>query len=275
MMNASPRTFTQSLSWGQVGETAIACWLRCRGWTILPVYEKVIDTGKGPRMYTAYKSGYGELIAPDMLAMKGPQIKWVEGKRKAHFTWRWTQGVWQDGIDKRHYQHYLHVREHMKIPLWILFFHDNDQPSADDLANGSPPTSPTGLYGGEIDHLKDMVDHEDKYEARGRSYPMVYWNINVLQLNGRPLATLEEIMRLNPVSQSPIEKVFHQQKKSRPIVPTHSDNISQSLTEIEYVRSLYNPDDNTNEDACITGIEKADEEFEQRRLDDLINGDYE
>lgn len=191
MITSSP-AFEKTLKWGKVGETAIANWLRRRGYTILPVYDVPLDTNKSPRLYTAYKSGYDELIAPDMLTMKGMRIQWIEAKRKTRFSWRArypNARKWQTGIDLRHYEHYLHVREHTNIPLWIMFLHMCAIPSDVDQANGCEPVCPVGLFGHEILYLKNHVAHKDQFQRDGRRYPMVYWNYDVL----KPLATLAEV----------------------------------------------------------------------------------
>lgn len=195
-MRTNSPTFDQTLKWGQTGETAIACWLRRKGWDVLPVYEKVIDTGKGPRVFTAYHSGQSQLVAPDMLAFRGDRIQWVEGKRKTRFTWRWTKSVWQDGIDVRHYENYLQLRERSPFPLWILFLHEQNRPSEQDLQRGCPLRCPTGLYGNEISYLKAVESHKDAFPKNGRSYPMVYWNIEHLKL----LATLEDVLASQEVA---------------------------------------------------------------------------
>lgn len=191
MISSSP-AFGKALAWGQVGETVIAKWLRRKGYTILPVYDVPLDTGKGPRLYTAYKSGHDALIAPDMLTMKGTRIQWVEAKRKTCFTWRKyppNASKWQTGIDLRHYEHYLHVREHTGFPLWVMFLHMDSTPSDLDQANGCDPACPTGLFGGEILYLEKHFAHKDGFQRDGRRYPMVYWNHEIL----KPLATLSEV----------------------------------------------------------------------------------
>lgn len=191
MITSSP-TFERLLTWGKVGETVIARWLRRRGFTILPVYDVPLDTNKSPRLYTAYKSGYDELIAPDMLTMKGPRIQWVEAKRKTCFTWRErppNAHKWQTGIDLRHYEHYLQVRQHTGLPLWVMFLHVSSTPSESDLSRGCDPSCPVGLFGHEIYYLEKHFAHKDSFNRDGRRYPMVYWNYEVL----KPLATLAEV----------------------------------------------------------------------------------
>ena len=171
--------FHQQFPIGQLAEMYIRAWFRCRGWSILPVYNVPLDTGKGPRFYAAYSSGLGEIVAPDMLAIKDKKFQWVEAKRKSRFTWRRLgkdAHHWQTGIDLRHYGHYLKLRDFTEIPLWILFLHADPTPSASDLANDSPKVCPTGLFGGEILTLKERESHRDSYKKSGRAYPMVYWN---------------------------------------------------------------------------------------------------
>ena len=172
-------SFEQQLSIGQQAEKYIHAWFRSRGWSVLPVYDIPLDTGKGPRFYTAYTSGLGEIIAPDMLVTKENTFHWVEAKRKSRFTWR-RYGKdahhWQTGIDLRHYEHYLKLRDFTGIPLWIFFLHANPYPSADDLTSGSPKICPTGLFGGEICLLRRLEAHRGTYQGQGKSYPMVYWN---------------------------------------------------------------------------------------------------
>jgi len=46
-------TFQQSLEYGQAGESVISQWLQDRGCKVFPAYEKLIDTGKGPQLFTA------------------------------------------------------------------------------------------------------------------------------------------------------------------------------------------------------------------------------
>lgn len=40
--------FERKLEWGQAAESDIASWLMRRGYSVMPVYEKILDTGKGP-----------------------------------------------------------------------------------------------------------------------------------------------------------------------------------------------------------------------------------
>lgn len=180
--------FDASLKFGQIGEGYISRWLRGRGWHMLPVYETELDTGKGPRLFMAQSSDRSELIAPDMLAMRDGKFIWFEAKRKTRFSWYRIHKKWVTGIDKRHYLDYIEVQKQVAIPLWVLFLHTNSDAWSEDVRQGAPLVCPTGLFGGEITHLKDCINHEsDKYGPTG----MVYWSYETLTM----LATTQDVMK--------------------------------------------------------------------------------
>jgi hypothetical protein len=183
-------SFEHMLKIGQTGEDIISCWLRSRQWSVLPVYPVVEDAHKGPRLYTAYQNEHKELIAPDILAMKGQCIQWVEAKRKSRFAWYEIYGKWQTGIDLRHYEHYLRVSEATHLPVWLFFLHVDSVPSAMDIKRNSPAECPVGLFGGEIKYLESKISQKDKYQKNGRDYPMVYWQHEHL----KEITTLKEVI---------------------------------------------------------------------------------
>ena len=181
-------TFATTLPFGQIGEGYIATWLRGRGWNVLPVYEKEIDNGKGPRLFMAKSSGPTQLIAPDMLALKDGKFMWVEAKRKTRFSWYGKGGYWVTGIDKRHYDDYCAVFKTTKIQLWIMFLHSESHTWPEDVRKWhAPETCPVGLFGNTIDCLMNTASHvSHNYGTSG----MIYWNISAL----RALAPLAAIM---------------------------------------------------------------------------------
>jgi len=183
-------TFDAQLRSGQIGEGYIAMWLRKRGWNVLPVYEKEIDTGKGPRLFMAEASRHKELIAPDLLAIKNGNFMWVEAKRKTRFSWYGNGNYWVTGIDKRHFSDYLQVRDETGIPIWLMFLHTEGVTWPNDVLRwGAPETCPTGLYGGEIKRLArpDAISHEsDRHGPTG----MLYWAYDTLQ----EMAQLDELI---------------------------------------------------------------------------------
>lgn len=168
--------FAKQLDWGQAGESAIARWLRKRGNTVLPVYEKIIDNGKGPRLFMPDRV----LIAPDLLVLRTQDAYWVEAKRKRAFTWHRITRQWVTGIDLHHYRDYCQVDECSPFPVWLLFLQEDGQ------AKDSPGNSPTGLFGNRLSILKRCVHHT---HSNWGSSGMVYWDVSALRF----LATLKDV----------------------------------------------------------------------------------
>lgn len=169
--------FSANLEFGAVGESAIARWLRLRGHSVLPAYEKTIETGKGPRIFTPDEL----LIAPDLFVFKTEGACWVEAKHKTAFSWHRKTQRWVTGIDRRHYRHYLRVDEETPWRVWLMFYHEGGQ------AKDSPENSPAGLFCNSIRYLSRHVNHEsDNWERSG----MVYWAVEQL----KQLATIEQLL---------------------------------------------------------------------------------
>ncbi|MCG8351023.1 MAG: hypothetical protein MI924_24910 [Chloroflexales bacterium] len=183
-MNQAAETFARQLAFGQLVETQVAMWLRrARGWSILPVYEKEIDTGKGPRFFGPQT----QIIAPDMLVMRGTDVRWIEAKRKTVFTWHRISQQWTTGIDLRHYQDYCRLAAATPWDIWLLFLHTSSQPNPRDLSH-CPPLCPTGLFGETLTFLRSHENHRHgNWGPRG----MVYWAHTSL----RKIATLDEVYR--------------------------------------------------------------------------------
>lgn len=173
-------SFDAYLSFGQIGESLISRWLRGRGNWVLPVYEKEINNGKGPRLFLPENA---ELIAPDLFVFSGGAARWIEAKHKGAFTWHRITERWVTGIDLRHYFDYLRVNAESPWPVWLLFLQQNGQ------AKDSPLNCPTGLYGGSLTYLSENENH--RHDNWGRS-GMVYWAERTLT----KLAELDEIVRL-------------------------------------------------------------------------------
>lgn len=162
---------------GIAGESLISKWLRHKGFGVLPVYEKTINTGKGPQLYLPKDT----LIAPDLFAFKGQgRVGWIEAKHKTAFTWHRISRSWVTGIDLRHYKDYCRVDDETPWPVWLLFLHEGG------AAKDSPPNSPAGLFGNSLGYLRNNEHH--RHENWGKS-GMVYWSIKALRL----LASSEEL----------------------------------------------------------------------------------
>lgn len=152
---------------GRVGESKIAKWLIARGCKVLPVYQMIQETGKGPQLFMDDK----QLVAPDALCFKGNNAFWIEAKHKTAFSWYRKKEIWTTGIDKRHYEHYLQVDDLTPWPVWLLFLHKGGQAK-------DSPVSPAGLFGERLSILRNCVDHtSDRHGPTG----MVYWNKDSLR----------------------------------------------------------------------------------------------
>jgi len=174
-------TFAAQYQFGKIGEGTIATWLRQREWNVLPVYEKELDEGKGPVLFTAQMGT--SLIAPDLLCFRGKEVYWIEAKTKSSFTWHRITGRWVTGIDLRHYGDYLKVARLSPFPVWLLFLHLEGQ--AKDTPEGME--TPTGLFGRELVYLEQHENH--RHDNWGRS-GMVYWALESLH----KLAALDEMI---------------------------------------------------------------------------------
>lgn len=183
-------TFAEALKRGQLGEGVIANWIKVRGNSVLPVYEKQIDTGKGPQFFTPD----GAFVAPDMFVM--PSMHWVEAKNKSVFTWHRITRRWVTGIDLHHYAEYQRVAEISRRPVWLLFLHTSNVPDRRDLDMGCPTECPVGLFGASLKFLIRNENH--RHHNHGR-YGMVYWAHGTLSL----MATVDELAAIMVPRRSP------------------------------------------------------------------------
>lgn len=166
--------FEENLRQGQIGESIIAKWLRRRGWHVLPAYEKEIDNGKGPRLFTANGSAStAQLVAPDILGIRSGSFKWFEAKHKTRFSWYGKGGYFVTGIDKRHFDDYCKVADVTGLPVWVLFLHTDSKTWPMDVEKWkAPPQCPTGLFGAEITKMSEQKSHQsDNHGTSG----MYYW----------------------------------------------------------------------------------------------------
>lgn len=184
--------FSENLAFGQVGESAIARWCKSRGHCVLPVYEKEIDSGKGPRLFAPS----GQIVAPDMMVI--PQfgdVVWIEAKHKTVFSWHRISRRWVTGIDLHHYQQYQEVEHRSARRVWMFFLHRSDTPAEIDISHGCPPQCPVGLFVQSLRRL--MLSENHRSQRHGRS-GMVYWAVESLKLQ----ATLDEVESL---TRTPLE----------------------------------------------------------------------
>lgn len=160
-------SFSQSLAIGQIGESMIARWLNAQNYHVLPVYEKELGSGKGPRFF----SNVGELIAPDMQVLndKG-QYVWLEAKMKTCFSFHGSTGRFVTGVNKKHYDDYVLVQNLTRCTVYLFFWHPIGKTRTADVNKwNAPPECPTGLFYCPVNtpcnHV--MVDLE--------GVEMIYW----------------------------------------------------------------------------------------------------
>ena len=159
--------FTESLQIGHVAETKIAKWLISKGHKVLPAYQIVDNKDGGPKFFCKE----GNFVTPDMLVFCGNGMVWIEAKHKTAFTWHRKTQRFVTGIDIHHWNDYIKVKELSGLPCWLLFNHIGG------VAKDSPP-SPSGLFTGEIDYVKQNINHtHDNWGRHG----MVYWSMETLK----------------------------------------------------------------------------------------------
>ena len=170
-------SFERSLAFGQVGESFISKWLQQRGHSVFPAYQVEMNTGKGPQLFSATQN----LVLPDLLAFRDGKVIWFEAKHKTCFTWHRITRRWVTGVDLRHYGEYQEVAQKTELPVWLMFYHPQSQPSESDLAFGSPESCPTGLFGNDLAKLTKTENHRSNKHGKSG---MVYWSVKKLRRFG-------------------------------------------------------------------------------------------
>lgn len=179
-------TFRQNFAFGLIGESRISRWLQARGHMVMPAYEKEVDTGKGPQLFSAQ----GDLVLPDMLVINNGLALWAEAKHKSVWTWHRITQRWTTGVCLRHYEHYCQVATRTAMPVWLMFWHPGSTPARSDLDHGSPQACPTGLFGANISTLQHCESHRSMRWGR---HGMVYWAQEHLTM----LASVDEVETAN------------------------------------------------------------------------------
>lgn len=152
----------------------------------MPVYEKILDTGKGPQLYTPNTP----LVAPDILAFRGNGALWIEAKTKTVFSWYGIGKRWVTGIDLHHYRQYLQVAQISPWPVWMLFLHTSPVADSRDVNKwGAPKECPVGLFGGKLSFLSEKENISHEHPNWGKT-GMIYWAHETLT----KIAPLEEVI---------------------------------------------------------------------------------
>jgi hypothetical protein len=189
-MKVATAEFAANLAFGKIAESLIAKWLIRKGIGVLPVYEKELDHGKGPQLFT----NIGSFVAPDICAIKWGEPLWIEAKHKSVFTW-YRNGRpprWETGIDLNHWQDYIKATKFSGWQTFLLFLHEESTPDERDRKWGCPEQCPVGLFGHRISYLIKHVSHTSPNWGR---HGMVYW----AQSNLLFLASVEEVKSNDPI----------------------------------------------------------------------------
>jgi hypothetical protein len=182
-METRQTVFQRQLGFGKLGEGRIARWLRDHGFSLIPVYELELESGKGPQLFTPVEA----FIAPDLLTFHPEKgVRFIEAKHKSVFSWYRNRLRWTTGIDLRHYEDYKKVQDNFPFEVWILFLHEQSTPSSDDIRHGCPEKCPVGLFGQDLRVLRKTESHQSH---RWGSGGMVYWSDDSLRL----LAKINEV----------------------------------------------------------------------------------
>lgn len=144
--------FVELLEYGQEAEMTFREVFQSNGYSVLPVYEKVANDFKGPRITMPV----GELVAPDLFIFgNGEEPRWVEIKMKDSATWHYNGQKWCVGIDVRLFDDYVKIDAQTPFRVWILFLLNGGVSKNDPQEEKSPE----GFFGAPIRHLKDRESH--------------------------------------------------------------------------------------------------------------------
>lgn len=145
--------FQSQILYGKEAEMVFQEIFRYNGYSIMPVYEKVLQDYKGPRVSLAFR----DVIAPDLFVFgNGQEPHWVEVKRKESATWYYKGGYWCVGIDKRLWNDYVVVDCESPFRVWLMFMLEGG------ISKDAPPnmSSPEGFFGAPLEHLLKRLSHD-------------------------------------------------------------------------------------------------------------------
>lgn len=166
------KNFNKKLQYGQAGESLIANWLKTKKFNIIPVYEKIIDTGKGPQVFTM---DCKRIVAPDLLCFNQKNTIWVEAKRKKGFSWHRKTKKWVTGIDIRHYKNYLELlNNYSPYDIFLFFLQEGGSTIG---CNHAEKQQPSGLY---VGNLRFLSKNENHRSSKWGNSGMVYWSEDIL-----------------------------------------------------------------------------------------------
>lgn len=117
--------FTLMRAWSKAYEIAFEGFLIARGYYILPSYDySGIKDDKAPRLHGRNR----HLVIPDLLAWHSEKGgAWFEIKVKTHADFNRKRQHVVTGFALRHYRDYLAVKALTKLPVYVVFIHQQEQ----------------------------------------------------------------------------------------------------------------------------------------------------
>ncbi len=157
-------TFRDRLAVGSAGQNIVVQWLQRQGFVVARLCDLPAEDGRGPRLLTPF----GDVVAPDLLVVRGGRGRWAEVKLKTGATLHRISSAWLTGVDVASFEAYNATADASGMPLWTLFLHCRCP-------------GPTGLHGAPLSRLRSREHH--------RSGGLVFWRVADLM----PLATLADL----------------------------------------------------------------------------------
>lgn len=109
-------SFNHALKFGRDGEKVVGQWLIEQGFGIIRTAD-IATAGLGPRIERA---GFG-FVLPDFQVVGDGMAKWVEVKTKSKDVLYQRTGELRQGIERRHFDHYLDVQDKTGLPGYLAF----------------------------------------------------------------------------------------------------------------------------------------------------------
>lgn len=158
-MEQKQKSFEEKLAFGKEGEHEVGEYFMNRGYSLLPLYQ--FEDKLAPKIYT----NSGVIISPDIFVSGRHKAFWVEVKTKKR--WIKFKGTLETGLNNRHYDEYIKIRQNTGLPLYVVFNHKEDDPNGFFFVDIATP-------------YKRIWDGINCATGRRISPPLVLWNKEML-----------------------------------------------------------------------------------------------
>ena len=141
-------SFEEKLKFGEEGEQIVASALIARGSAVSPLYQFTADCA--PFLLTRER----KVILPDLTCWSDGENYFVECKRKNQWV-EWG-GVYETGLNQRHFADYERVKAVTGQRVYLFFLHEDARPEFN------------GLFYGEIHKIKPLARLWDGLKPSGK-----------------------------------------------------------------------------------------------------------